>query len=68
MKKIKEMIKLKSLLILNINRDLTESDKKSIEVKSQTEHQIQIQETKESCWIFDKTNSMKKKQFIKLVN
>ena len=28
-------------------------------LKSQLEHQIQIQETKESGWIFDKINSMK---------
>ena len=44
---------------LNINEDLTESDNDNIDVKSQLEHKIQIQETKEAGWIFDKINSMK---------
>ena len=44
---------------LNINHNLTESDINNIDVKSQLEHQIQIQETKESGWIFDRINSMK---------
>ena len=44
---------------LNINHNLTESDVDNIDVKSQLEHQIQIQETKESGWMFDKINSMK---------
>ena len=44
---------------LNINHNLTESDINSIGVRSQLEHQIQIQETKESGWIFDKIYSMK---------
>ena len=44
---------------LNINNNLTETDIINIDVKSQLEHQIQIQETKESGWIFDKINSMK---------
>ena len=44
---------------LNINNNLTESDIDNIDLKSQLEHQIQIQETKESGWIFDKINSMK---------
>ena len=44
---------------LNINHNLTESDIDNIDVRSQLEHQIQIQETKESGWIFDKINSMK---------
>ena len=39
--------------------NLTESDIKNIHVKSQLEHQIQIQETKQSGWIFDKINSTK---------
>ena len=38
---------------------LTESDIDNIDVKSQLEYQIQIQETKESGWIFDKYISMK---------
>ena len=42
---------------LNINHNLTESDIDNIDVKSQLEHQIQ--ETKESGWLFDKINSMK---------
>ena len=33
---------------LNINIILTESDTDNLDVKSQLEHQIQIQETKES--------------------
>ena len=44
---------------LNINNKLTETDTDNIDVKSQLEHQIPIQETKESGWIFDKSNSMK---------
>ena len=45
--------------ILNINKNLTETDIINIDVKSQLQHQFQIQETKESGWIFDKFNSMK---------
>ena len=44
---------------LKINKNLTESDIDNIDVRSQLEHQIQIQETKDSGWIFDKINSMK---------
>ena len=44
---------------LNINNNLTEIDINYIDVKSQLEHQIQVEETKESGWIFDKINSMK---------
>ena len=44
---------------LNINHNLTESDINDIDVRSQLEHQIQNQETKEYGWIFDKINSMK---------
>ena len=44
---------------LKINHNLTESDINNIDVRSQLEHQIQIQETKESGWFFDKINSMK---------
>ena len=44
---------------LKINQNLTESDIDNIDVRSQLQHQIQIQETEESGWIFDKTNSMK---------
>ena len=44
---------------LNINIKLTESDIDNNDIKSQLEHQIQIQETEESGWIFDKINSMK---------
>ena len=42
-----------------INNNLTESDIDNIDIRSQLEHQIQVQETKESGWIFDKINSMK---------
>ena len=44
---------------LSINNNLTETDINNINVKSQLEHQTQIQETNESGWIFDKINSMK---------
>ena len=44
---------------LKLNNKLTESDIDNIDDRSQLEHQIQIQETKESGWIFDKINSMK---------
>ena len=44
---------------MKINNNLTESDIDDIDVRSQLEQQIQVQETKESGWIFDKINSMK---------
>ena len=44
---------------LNNNHNLTESDSDNIDVNSQLEHPLQIQETKESGWIFDRINSMK---------
>ena len=44
---------------LKINNNLTESDIGNIDVRSQLEEQIQMQELKESGWIFDKINSMK---------
>ena len=44
---------------MKVNNNLTESDIDKIDVGSQLEHQIQIQETKDSGWIFDKINSMK---------
>ena len=44
---------------MNINNNLTETDINNIDVKSQMEHQIQIQETKETGRIFDEINSMK---------
>ena len=44
---------------LKIKNNLTETDINNIDVKSQLEHQIQVQETKESGWIFHKINSMK---------
>ena len=44
---------------MNINKNLTDTDIKNIDVKPQLEHQIQIQESKESGWIFYKNNSMK---------
>ena len=47
------------LINLNINNNLTETDINNIDVKSQLEQQIQVQETKESGWVFDKINSMK---------
>ena len=44
---------------MNINHNLTEKDIDNSDVKSQLEHQIQIQETEESGWIFDKIISIK---------
>ena len=44
---------------LKINHNLTKSNIDNIDIRSQLEHQIQIQETKESGWIFDKINSKK---------
>ena len=44
---------------VNVNNNLTENDINIIDVESQLEHQIQIQETKESGWIFDKINSLR---------
>ena len=44
---------------LKINNNLTESDIDNIDIRSQLEDQIQMQELKESGWIFDKINSMK---------
>ena len=41
---------------LNFNNNLTETYVDNIDVKSQLEHQIQIQETEESGWIFDEIN------------
>ena len=43
---------------LKINNNLTESDIDNINIRSQLEDQIQMQELKESGWIFDKINSM----------
>ena len=44
---------------LNINHNLTEIDINNIDVTSQLVHQIQIQETRESGWRFDKIIPMK---------
>ena len=44
---------------LKNNNNLTESDIDNIDVRSQLEDQIQMQELKDSGWIFDKINSMK---------
>ena len=56
-------------LYINVkfNHNLTESVIDIIDVRSQSENQIQVQETKESGWIFDKLNS-KKYHFKKLEN
>ena len=45
---------------LKINHILIESDIDNIDVRSQLDHQILVQENRESGWIFDKMNSMKK--------
>ena len=44
---------------LKLNHNLTESDIENIDVTSQLDHQILVQENRESAWIFDKINSMK---------
>ena len=44
---------------LKITNNSTESDIDNIDIRSQLEDQIQMQELKESGWIFDKINSMK---------
>ena len=44
---------------LNFDHKLTENDNNNIEVKSDLKHQIQIQETNDSGWLFDKIISMK---------
>ena len=44
---------------LIINHNLTESDIDNIDVRYQLDHQILVQETRESGWIFDKIISMK---------
>ena len=58
-----------SELFINLKNyhKLTETDIKNSHVKSQLEHQFQIQGTKEKGWIVDKFISMKK-DFTKLVN
>ena len=48
------------LIYLNNTRKLTKTDIDNIEVKSQLQHQIQIQEN-DSGWRFDKKDSMKTK-------
>ena len=42
-----------------ITHKLTENDIDKIDIKCQLEHQLPVQETKESRWIFDESNSMK---------
>ena len=51
----------KSELFINFyfNHNLTETEINNIDFESQLERQIQIQETKDSGWIFEKINSMK---------
>ena len=44
---------------LNFKNSLTETDIENNDIRSQLEHEIQVQETKETGWIFDKINSMK---------
>ena len=44
----------KLFINLNTNHYLTECDIDIIDVRSQLEHQIQVRETKESGWMFDK--------------
>ena len=43
---------------LKINHTLIESDLDKIDIRSALEHQIQLQEMKDSGWRFDKINSM----------
>ena len=44
---------------MNFKNNLTKKDIDKIDIKSQLEHQIKIQETKESGSVFDKINSLK---------
>ena len=44
---------------MNINQNITESDNIDIDVISQLENQIQIQETKKGGWILDKNSTIK---------
>ena len=46
---------------MNFNKNLTENDIDKMDIKSQLEHQIKIQETKERGWIIDRTSSVKLK-------
>ena len=55
MKKTKEAMKIVLFPNLNINQNLADSDINDIDVGSQLEQQLQIQETKESGWNFDET-------------
>ena len=64
MKNTKVVMKLNFILIWMCNQNLTESDFSNIDVKFQFEHQIQIQETKDSGWIFDKNIWMRLRVFI----
>ena len=59
MKKIKKNIEIELYINLKINSNLAESDINIIDIRSQLKHQIQVQETKESGWIFDRINSMR---------
>ena len=52
-------IEIELYMNLKINNNLTESDIDNIDIRSQLEQQIQVQETMESGWIFDKINSMR---------
>ena len=47
------------LTILKIKQKLEVSDINNVDAKSQIDHQTQIQETKDSGWIFDNNNSMR---------
>ena len=51
MKKIKGSDETELFFCLNTNHNWTETDMDDIDVKSQLEHQTQIQETKKSGWI-----------------
>ena len=44
---------------MNFSHNITETDIDNTDVKSQLQDQIQIQEIKESGWLFDKINTMK---------
>ena len=52
---------------LNIKQNATKSDIVNIDNISPLENQIEKQEMKDSCWRFDKTNSMIIYFFIKQV-
>ena len=55
--RVYKIVEIELIKNLNINHNLTETDINIIDVKSELEHQFQIQQTKESGGMFDKNDS-----------